>query len=106
MYKQGVDYVFGLGVVYDAPHRSRNSRRTYAFDSSGHIYSAQPVLRVRGRVLNGAIRTCRREVVCRVQRCKQRVTFQDGSHTDGARRRCSTANGLMQDAKVVLALDS
>lgn len=40
MYKQGVDYAFGLGAVCEAPHRSRNSRRTYAFDSRRHIYSA------------------------------------------------------------------
>jgi hypothetical protein len=55
--RERVTYLI-LGVVYEAPRRSRNSRRTYAFHPRRHIYLALPVPWVRGRLLNGAIQRC------------------------------------------------
>ena len=85
MYKQGVGYVSELGVVCEAPRRSRKSRRTCAFHPRRHIYSARPMSWVKGRLLNGAM--SRRGLPDMQTRFwwKQRVAFQNLVHIQTGR---------------------
>lgn len=91
--------------MYMKRHAGAKLAADIRLQSTSPYYSARPMSWARGSFRNGAIEEVSRRF-CRVHELQQRVAFQECSDTDGARNQCSTANLEMQQAKVVLAIDS